>query len=390
MERPSAATVARRTVFYIEGYDPRGPSHYHSLYTEEAAKQSAVNGVPLIVGPLRQIDAISAAWDISAPGTQTTYVFLRYDDLMWKRWSKSNVAVISDILGYFWIFLRGGLFANMYRFSRPLFIFSTFAPLLLLFALLVAAAVTVLAALVLPWVFAAVIGALVLTGTIVLRPWLEKRLDTFWLARSFKFNADQDSGISPDYDERITAFAACIAEAARDVEVDEVLIAGHSIGTSLAIPVCARCLKLMEPGAKRLSLITLGQWIPLLSAQSGSSAIRGDLLSIASDSRLDWVDVSAPADYLCYALTDPLLASGMPQAGTNKPKIVSARFVKLFTAETYKRIKRDFHRMHFQYLMAAELPGDYDYFLITAGDRPLADRFSHIPSIGRTPDKGRQ
>ena len=96
------------------------------------------------------------------------------------------------------------------------------------------------------------------------------------------------------------------------------------------------------------------------------------------------------SNHLCYALTDPLLASGMPQAGTNKPKIVSARFVKLFTAETYKRIKRDFHRMHFQYLMAAELPGDYDYFLITAGDRSLADRFSHIPCIGRIPDKGRQ
>ena len=61
MEGLSAATVARRTVFYIEGYDPRGPSHYHTLYTEEAAKQCAVNGAPLIVGPLRQIDAISAA-----------------------------------------------------------------------------------------------------------------------------------------------------------------------------------------------------------------------------------------------------------------------------------------------------------------------------------------
>ena len=35
------ATVKRRTVFYIPGFDPRGPVHYYRLYTAEAAKQAA-------------------------------------------------------------------------------------------------------------------------------------------------------------------------------------------------------------------------------------------------------------------------------------------------------------------------------------------------------------
>ena len=60
---------------------------------------------------------------------------------------------------------------------------------------------------------------------------------------------------------------------------------------------------------------------------------------------------------------------------------MSARFNKLFSPETYATIRRDFLRTHFQYLMAAELPGDYDYFLITAGDITLAERFAHLDSV---------
>jgi hypothetical protein len=37
--------------------------------------------------------------------------------------------------------------------------------------------------------------------------------------------------------------------------------------------------------------------------------------------------------------------------------------------------------MHFQYLMATELPGDYDYFAITAGGKTLWDRFANHNSV---------
>ena len=49
--------------------------------------------------------------------------------------------------------------------------------------------------------------------------------------------------------------------------------------------------------------------------------------------------------------------------------------MKLFSPAAYRRMKRDFYRLHFQYLMASELTGDYDYFLITAGDKTLAQRY---------------
>ena len=44
----------RRKLLYIAGFDPGGPRRYHAIYTAEAARQAAVTGVPIAVGPLEK------------------------------------------------------------------------------------------------------------------------------------------------------------------------------------------------------------------------------------------------------------------------------------------------------------------------------------------------
>jgi len=51
--------------------------------------------------------------------------------------------------------------------------------------------------------------------------------------------------------------------------------------------------------------------------------------------------------------------------------MLSPRFHTLFSAPQYALLKRSKRRLHLQYLMAAPLPGDYDYFRFTAGPTPL-------------------
>ena len=81
-DRDEQRRVKRRHVFYISGYDPRGPSHYHRLYREEAAKQASINGLVCEVGPRRSVSPVESMWDITSAATVTAYSFLRYDDLM--------------------------------------------------------------------------------------------------------------------------------------------------------------------------------------------------------------------------------------------------------------------------------------------------------------------
>jgi hypothetical protein len=379
MAHAEDSTVKRRTVYYIEGYDPRGPSHYHTLYRDEAEKQSARNGLKLAVGPRRKIGRYSSGWSVTSPATETTYVFLRYDDLMRARWSKTNLQVLREI-GYFtWLFMRQGVFAGMYRHSRLMLFFALSAPSLVVMSVLLSAGAAFMAAAHVHAAIAASIGVAILAGLLALRPRVENRVPAFWLARICAFIADQGNARAADMEARIDAFAAEISAAVRDPLVDEVLVVGHSVGSHVGVSVCSRVLDQTASSGQGLSFLTLGQTIPLLGLQPGAEPFRSELARAAAETRLDWVDFTAPMDGLCFPLTDPLLACGLaqPDPSSPKPLLLSARYVKLFTPATYRKIKRDFYRLHFQYLMATELPGDYDYFLITAGDKTLAQRYLH-------------
>jgi hypothetical protein len=169
----------------------------------------------------------------------------------------------------------------------------------------------------------------------------------------------------------------------RDGGNDEVLVAGHSVGTHIAITAVARALDSIPDGSW-LSLLTAGQSIVMTPDAPLAAQFRQDLLKVATSSKVRWIDVTSAVDGSCIALTDPLATSGIarPAGAMIQPKLVSARFNKLFTPATYAGMRRDFLRTHFQYLMAAELAGDYDYFLITAGDMTLQDRFAHLESVG--------
>lgn len=380
MTQVEDSTVKRRTVYYIEGYDPRGPSHYHTLYRDEAEKQAKLNGLTLSIGPRRKISRYSSGWSVTSSATETSYLFLRYDDLMRARWSKTNLAVLRDIWHFTSSFLRQGIFAAMYRHTRLMLVFTTTGPALVVIAVLLAAIAGAIASAWLHAALAVAVGLAVLSGLVLIRPLLESRVTSFWLARICAFIADQGSGRAADMEARIDAFAQEIAATVRGGKDDEVLIVGHSVGSHVGVSVCARVLGLIGPLERSLSFLTLGQTIPLLGLQPGAAAFRNELARVAADPRIDWTDFSAPMDGLCFPMTDPLFVCGLerPDPSSPKPKLLSARYVKLFTPATYAKIKRDFYRMHFQYLMAAELPGDYDYFLITAGDRTLAQRYLHF------------
>lgn len=58
------------------------------------------------------------------------------------------------------------------------------------------------------------------------------------------------------------------------------------------------------------------------------------------------------------------------------PLVISAAFSQTLSPERWRRLRRRYFRLHFQYLCAFDRPGDYDYFRITAGPMTLAERFA--------------
>jgi hypothetical protein len=65
---------------------------------------------------------------------------------------------------------------------------------------------------------------------------------------------------------------------------------------------------------------------------------------------LDWVDFSAPSDGCCFALVDPLEASGLEVANRqlDRPKLLSPKFQHMFEVAEYASMRRNRFRTHFQ------------------------------------------
>lgn len=73
----------------------------------------------------------------------------------------------------------------------------------------------------------------------------------------------------------------------------------------------------------------------------------------------------------------------MAPEGQIWPLIFSAAFSQTLRPETWAVKRRQYFRLHFQYMCAFDnLPGepwDYDYFRVTAGPLTLAERFAGRP-----------
>ncbi|MEO7392687.1 MAG: hypothetical protein ABIU58_10960 [Ramlibacter sp.] len=61
---------------------------------------------------------------------------------------------------------------------------------------------------------------------------------------------------------------------------------------------------------------------------------------------------TAPTDPLCYALVNPFTACGLPAPSHPGYRLKSARFDRMFRPEDYAQVRRDYFRIHFQYLMS--------------------------------------
>ncbi|MCX7256253.1 MAG: hypothetical protein NTZ64_05805 [Polaromonas sp.] len=387
--------LKKRHVFYLSGFDPRGPAFYRRLYASESARQSAVNGMTLTIGERSKPSKLSSAWTIQASvegqAVETRYEFLRWDDLIRKYWERNELRVILDYCRVYAMCIANGMFGHVLKTAWPPFLAAVVPLLLILAALGLASAAgwsagrAVVAAGLSGWLgWVAGLGAF--AGVMQLARMAERRMNSLWLVRIYSFTRKQCNAQLDDLEQRLDGFAQQLVAQAQATQDDEILLVGHSTGSIMAVSVLARALQIDPDLASRgpcISLLTLGQCIPILSFLPKAQRFRGELARVAAADSIDWVDVTAPTDGACFALVDPVAATGIvrPPGAQPRPKLLSARYATLFTPETYAAMRRDWYRHHFQYLMAGEKAGDYDFFAITAGNQTLGERFRATASI---------
>ncbi len=386
------SSVKRRKVFFISGYDPKGPGWYHGLFCREAAKQAALSGMTIKVSQRRNVSPEQAVWAIDAreDGNEivSDYVFLRWDDIIRKSWQRGTVTMLGVVFSNLFNYLSNGILWRLLTTSWITFVAAFYPTLLVLLVLI--------GGLLLGWSLAAALGtnaiiaaflaavvATVFAG--VMLPSLNRKFVIYWMSRIFAFNIKQGKRQIDGLQEKTRQFACIIVDAANADDCDEILVIGHSTGCQLAVSVLARVLELDPAFTKRsakISFLTLGGSIAMLAWVKQADWFCDDLQRVANHRHIDWLDFSAAQDGASFVLFDPVEGSGLSHSDpqNKKPKLLSIKMFELFSKARFKKIKHDWYNIHFQYLSASEVLGDYNYFAIVAGSQTLSERFRHRQS----------
>jgi hypothetical protein len=347
----------RRHVFYIHGFDPRGPAPYHAICAE-AAREHGIE-----ITPRRKAGPLSAVWGLRGPDCDVIYEFLRYDDLvrgLWPRWNgyRRHLAAWRVLHGY----ARAGVLGALARHARPT-----------LFAI-VAQALNSLAQLAFALALGAVgwrIADVFVHEPLALAGWLaagaappicrrlEAKASAAWFTRSLAYLMESARGEIDVTAERAGAFALRLVEVWRSGEADEIVVIGHSAGAAVAVEtLCAALRMAPELSRQQLCLLTLGQAIPVYAQLEPTGAFLSKVATVAAAVR--FIDVTSPKD--------PASSGVMPIVEGVRGRIDSRSTGHIdASVPLWNRTLRPLE-FHFQYLRAHDPGLGFDYVTtLTAG-----------------------
>ena len=418
-ESSEEKTACERLVIFMGGFDPRGARHYHQLMRSESQKQSSVSMDRKYSigsrgkwneGEETQGKSLHSQWQVSQSDSEKTasadFVFFDWHDQVRLHWPQGRAAVFRQALETYidiWNLRQClGPVREQARFTLWALMYPLFYVLLVLLL-----GLGIGSLLVNIWDGLPVGGAFALMLAVVTAVgWgglaLDRYLHISWRLRILNFAHASAGKAFPVLDARIDAMASDVALAMQKQRWREVVVVGFSVGSVQAVKLTQVLRRKLaeDPLSAQASrkplvnLVTLGNCIPLFALFTSAGGLRKTLRELAMDEAVYWADISSPSDSVCFGMCDVVglslredgrsdqtqAVSSVADAskrrlqwGLNPQAMCSPRFHKLFLPETYRWLRRNKMRMHFQYLMAGEVAGAYDYFELLTCPGSLRD-----------------
>lgn len=391
MPQPSAAApIRRRRVHYFSGFDPRGAGHYHRLFREQGARPQP-SGALVNTGTRQRSDfdphthrwpvqwtATPACEDPAAPAVFTEQVFMGWDDIIRAHWSRQPLVLLREMVAvYAAMLFEMGL--GRLRRTHATSLLTSLLPIAGVLGALLAGAGVAWAAMAvaagstgLRAALATALGLLAARAVLV----QADRLGLFWLTRIHGFVRHMSRGSATALEARTRAWIEQIIAQQQADPVDEVVLAGHSVGTLLTVGVVDGLLQdprwqALQAG-RRTAVLTMGQCYPALALLPRASAFRAALARLVAHPQLAWLDVTALIDPLCFYRTHPLANAGeAPPTANAMPVRLAARFFQMYEPRRWAVIRRDKVQAHFLYLMTPDRAGNFDLYTLLYGPQPF-------------------
>jgi len=400
-KRESGAMVPKRYFLHASGFDPYDAVAQYRRFVREVARFAATWNVKAQVSPPppqaeegREGGAPDNHWTVTtqAPGWHvvTAFELLDWSDIVRGELKRPTARKLYEGLATFAEFICSGTawryFTANWRYG--MFFLVPFLNVFLFAGLAVWAAYyvgTAIAAALLStlWGIAAG-GAAALFVFAALMRWPGERWRVSQGLADWIFARDYMLGRHPEMSARIEAFVARVVACARRGDAQEIIIAGHSLGATIAVDVLARAFD-RDPALGRhgpkLNLLTVGATIPKLALHPGGAWLRENARRLAAEPSLTWAEYQARDDFISFHKFDPVRLARIPQprkagegrvGGADGLVIRRVQIHEMLNAPTLRRLRFSYMRLHYQFVMANERRAAYDYFMLMCGPAPFA------------------
>jgi hypothetical protein len=390
-----------RLIFFFSGFDPKSATFYHRLFRTGIAQRNAAHDETLALGKRHRIGRWASVWTSlwrgassalgGRPVTMRTRVhFMRWDDIVRRHWQRAPMQLARDYWNVYAGGLASGVLLRVWRAAPAAFWMAMFP--LIVGASSIVAGMLVFGALLSVTELLSPLAATAIGFVIGALAWraMARWVDCEWLLRLYAFMRQQAIGDVPALDARLDEMAERLVEAVEArmrqpgaVSLREIMVIGYSSGTIMAATVLARAMpKLADVVDSRrttkgttLSLVTLGQCIPIAAEWPEARRFRNELEVLAESPMLTWHDYSAASDRAAFWKTPP-----WPEPALLKGYQASPPFKATPGAVQFAAMRRERREMHLQYLRPPRgrgAAGCYDFFRLACGPQTLAER--HAP-----------
>jgi len=366
----TAPIVTRRLVYHISGYDfTMTVEAVQRRFVRELRRFEATWSVTSSVTP-PVISADETALDVDTNGpnwrVHTSYRFFRWDDViaadgrkhLWQRVIAGLIAFVDYVIGgALWGYVR-----TNWRYA--LFFLYPY----LLFAALVAIA----------WLAGSAASRLVgsslagiavgIAAFLALMHWPARWLLLPQLFDDWAFARTYIRGGEPVIEQRLDRVARELSTAAQAGDVDEIIVIGHSLGAVLAIDLVDRALKLdpdLGTTGARIAVLSVGSSILKIGLHRGARRFHAAASRVASAPGIFWAEYQALTDVMNFYKTDPVVE--MKLTAATHPLIKIVRIKNMLDPAIYKRIRRNFFRVHCQFVSGNDRRAPYDFFMLMCG-----------------------
>lgn len=362
-------------VLHFPGFEPLDPKAHHARYARSAKQSAKVWDLQMDVGSLRDSEA-GPYFDVTCgaeAGRTSSRVFIYDHNQLVRTFSDKTLVrrLGSGFCSAAKVIWQGGLigyFKHAWRFG--LFFVFPFALVLLAIALSLVIAVS-------PYLLGLqrwhLLWSVLLAGVFFYSIFLpfSRRLHTLHLFADWELavalaKLDDPSLLGWLEQSKNSARAALLEEA------DEYVISSHSMGSSIAAHVIGMLIE-EEPGlfvGKRVVFLTLGGAILQCALLRPATVLRARVGKIARAKDVFWLEIHCLTDVIHFYKSRVVALSGHQDAP--QASIATIRMRHMLTKEHYRKIRRDFLRVHRQYVLGSDQRAAFDFTLMTAGPLPAA------------------